>query len=290
VVSPGRHCASPYECPYLAHCTQTWPPVADPVDWVPGLGPAKYLPLHAAGTHSMADLALAKLSPQQLQVVACHRDQRPWVSPGLRSALQPFAPPLHFLDFETFAAAVPVLMGTGPREIIPVQWSCHTMLAEGTLTHQEFLAEGLSDPREAFAASLIKATEREGNICVYSPYEKGVLNRLALSLPHLSPELRALIDRLVDLHPVIVENIYLPAFHGSYSIKDVLPALVPGFDYSQLQVQDGNQAGVTFARMLDETDPAAREAIRNDLLEYCGQDTMAMVKIREAMNENSARE
>ena len=79
--------------------------------------------------------------------------------------------------------------------------------------------------------------------------------------------------RLVDLLPIIKENIYLPAFHCSYSIKKVLPALVPGFDYSQLQVEDGLQAGVAFARMLGEPDSVARQAIRNGLLTYCRQDT-----------------
>ena len=282
-MAPGRHCASPYGCPYLAHCTRHWPAVADPVDWLPGFGPAKYLPLHAAGIHSMVDLPLDSLTAQQLQVVTCHRDNQPWVSDGLGEALKPFAPPIHFLDFETFAPAVPRLIGTGPREVVPVQWSCHTMPAEGHLTHRDFLAEGLADPREAFATSLLKALETEGSICVYSSYEQGVLRRLAESLPQLTPELNALVARLVDLLPVIRENIYLPAFHGSYSIKKVLPALVPGFDYSQLQVQDGLQAGLAFAKMLDEPDPDSRQAVRNDLLAYCGQDTLAMVKIRVAL-------
>ncbi len=282
-VPPGRHCASPYECPYLAHCTRHWPAVPDPVDWLPGFGPAKYLPLHAAGTHRMAELALDSLNAQQLQVVACHRDNQPWVRNGLGDALKAFAPPLHFLDFETFAPAVPRLFGTGPREVVPVQWSCHTLLDEGQLIHREFLAEGLADPREAFVTSLLKALETEGSICVYSPYEQSVLKRLAESLPHLAPEIGGLMDRLVDILPIIKENIYLPAFHGSYSIKRVLPALVPGFDYSLLQVQDGLQAGLAFARMLDEPNPIARQVIRRDLLTYCGQDTLAMVKIREAM-------
>ncbi len=282
-VAPGRHCASPYECPYLAYCTRHWPAVPDPVDWLPGFGSAKCLPLHAASTHRMVDLPLESLTAQQFQVVACHRDNQPWVSEGLREALRPFAPPIHFLDFETFAPAVPRLIGTGPREIMPVQWSCHTMAVEGQLTHREFLAEGLANPREAFATSLLKALEAEGSICVYSPYEQGVLRRLADSLPHLAPDLRALMTRLVDLLPLIRENLYLPAFQGSYSIKKVLPALVPGFDYSQLQIQDGLQAGIAFAKMLDESDSLARQAIRNDLLTYCGQDTLAMVKIREAM-------
>ena len=280
---PGRHCAKPYECPYLAHCTRHWPKVADPVEWVPGIGITKYLPLHAAGTHSMTDLPVGELSARQLQVVACHRDDRPWVSQDLREALKAFAPPIHFLDFETFAPPVPRLAGTGPREFVPVQWSCHTMLEEGHLTHQEFLAEGLSDPREAFAISLLKAVGTEGSICVYSPFEQGALKRLGDSLPHLASQLRAITDRIVDLLPFIKENIYLPAFHGSYSIKKVLPALVPGFDYSQLQVQDGNQAGIAFAKMLDEVNPVARQAIRMDLLTYCGQDTLAMVKVREAL-------
>ena len=282
-VSPGRHCASPYECPYLVYCTRHWPAVPNPVDLLPGFGPARSLPLHAAGTHSMADLPLDSLNARQLQVVACHRDNQPWVSKGLGDALKAFAPPLHFLDFETFAPAVPRLVGTCPREVVPVQWSCHTMASEGQLTHREFLACDLSDPREAFATSLLKALGTGGSICVYSAYEQSVLKRLAESLPHLAPEIGALVARLVDLLPVIKENIYLPTFHGSYSIKKVLPALVPGFDYSQLQVQDGLQAGVAFARMLGESDPVSRQAIRSDLLTYCGQDTLAMVKVREAL-------
>ena len=288
-VLPGRHCASPYECPYLSHCSRHWPVVPDPVDWIPGYGATKCLPLHAAGSHSMADLPLDGLTAQQLQVMACHRDNQPWVSEGLGEALKPFAPPIHFLDFETFAPAVPRLMGTGPREVVPVQWSCHTLAVESQLSHREFLAEGLADPREAFATSLLKALETEGSICVYSGYEQGVLKRLAESLPHLAPQIRALMARLVDLLPVIKENLYLPAFHGSYSIKKILPALVPGFDYSLLQVQDGNQAGVAFARMLAESDPVARQAVRNGLLTYCGQDTLAMVRIREAIASLTAR-
>ena len=43
------------------------------------------------------------------------------------------------------------------------------------------------------------------------------------------------------------------------------------------------QPGIAFAKMLDEPDPDSRPAIRNDLLTYCGQDTLAMVKVREAL-------
>ncbi|MEI7614640.1 MAG: DUF2779 domain-containing protein, partial [Betaproteobacteria bacterium] len=109
----------------------------------------------------------------------------------------------------------------------------------------------------------------------------------AESLPHLAPEIEELMARLLDLRPVIRENIYLPAFHGSDSSEKVLPALSPGFAYSQLQVQNGNQAGPAFARMLDETDRAARQVIRNDLFAYCAQDTLAMVKIRKELKNLS---
>ncbi len=279
-ILPGAQCGG---CPFLAHCTRHWPRVADPVDWIPGFGSTRYLPLHAAGTHSMADLPEVGLKPDQQRVVDCHRNNLPWIGEGLGQAMKSLEPPVHFLDFETFAPAVPKLLGTGPYQKVPVQWSCHTMLEEGRLTHQEFLADSLSDPREALAISLLKALGTDGSICVYSGFEKGVIQDLAEFLPHLAPELRAIIDRLVDLLQVVKDNLYMPAFHGSNSIKDVLPALVPGFDYSQLQVQDGNQAGLAFARMLDEANPVAREAIRNELLTYCGQDTLAMVKIREEL-------
>ena len=153
------------------------------------------------------------------------------------------------------------------------------------MSHREFLADGFGDPREPFALSLLNAIGTHGSIIVYSPYEKTILKKLAAALPHMAVEIEAVIERLVDLLPIVKANIYLPAFQGSYSIKKVLPALVPGFGYGHLRVQDGLAAIAAFGRMLVEQDPVVKHALRDDLLVYCSQDTWAMVKVLEAMRD-----
>jgi hypothetical protein len=64
----------------------------------------------------------------------------------------------------------------------------------------------------------------------------------------------------------------------------VLPALVPEMSYDKLSIQDGMQASLEYLRMIDpETTVEEKTTIRNDLLTYCGQDTLAMIKIRDAL-------
>ena len=283
VVGPGKHCLEPYECPFLAHCTRDWPEVPDPVEWLPRIGEKSAIVLHAAGTHRMVDLPESSLNAQQLLVRACHQENRPWVGDGLGAALQSLIWPVHYLDFETFATPIPMLAGSRPYEPVPVQWSNHTLAQDGQMTHHEFLADGLGDPREAFAHSLLAALGTRGSIAVYSHYEKSILGKLALALPHLAEPIEAVVERLVDLLPIVKSNVYFPAFHGSYSIKKVLPALAPGFGYGHLEVQDGLAAMAAFRRMLEASDQVARHGLRADLLAYCGQDTLAMVKVHEAL-------
>jgi hypothetical protein len=110
-----------------------------------------------------------------------------------------------------------------------------------------------------------------------------MLNEAIRAMPHREWDLQGLIKRLVDLLPIVKHHLYLPSFYGSYSIKQVLPALVPELSYEALQVQDGNAAGRAFLELLGTNDPVLRQDKRNALLAYCGLDTLGMVKIREAL-------
>jgi hypothetical protein len=69
---------------------------------------------------------------------------------------------------------------------------------------------------------------------------------------------------------------------GSYSIKYVLPALFPGdpeLDYHNLEgVHNGGEASSAFVKMKGMPGEEA-EAIRAQLLKYCGLDTLAMVRV-----------
>ena len=60
---------------------------------------------------------------------------------------------------------------------------------------------------------------------VYSAYEKTQIRELKRQLPPLAGGLAALLRRLVDLRPIAERFYYHPSQQGSWSIKDVLPAI-----------------------------------------------------------------
>jgi len=72
---------------------------------------------------------------------------------------------------------------------------------------------------------------------------------------------------------------YTPAMQGSYSIKKVLPAMVPELSYDDLNIKEGTTASNTFAAMLMGEFEGDVAQTRIDLLEYCKLDTFAMVEI-----------
>ena len=72
---------------------------------------------------------------------------------------------------------------------------------------------------------------------------------------------------------------------GSYSIKVVLPALVPELSYKDLNIQEGGTASSTYANFYLAESQAQIEQIRKDLLSYCELDTYAMVKILEKLED-----
>jgi len=78
---------------------------------------------------------------------------------------------------------------------------------------------------------------------------------------------------------------YTPEMKGSYSIKSVLPALIPELSYNSLEINDGGSASNTFLAMVNGTFKGNEPQTRQSLLEYCKMDTYAMVKILEKLNK-----
>ena len=72
---------------------------------------------------------------------------------------------------------------------------------------------------------------------------------------------------------------YTPEMKGSYSIKNVLPAMVPELSYNDLEIKEGGIASDTFLQMINKSFKGDEELTRKQLLEYCKLDTLAMVKI-----------
>ena len=110
------------------------------------------------------------------------------------------------------------------------------------------------------------------------------MNELAGHLPQRSEQILATLDRFKDIQALIKRYFYNPALHGSFSLKSVLPALVPTMSYGDLVIQEGTHASMEYLRMLKpETTAQEKRRIEEALSAYCRHDTLAMVKIREAL-------
>lgn len=140
------------------------------------------------------------------------------------------------------------------------------------------------DPREGLAATLLDALGSAGSIVTYTAYEEDIIRGLAEDLSQYREPLLATLGRVKDLHGIIKRNYYHPGFHGSFSLKAVVPALLPEMGYENLTIQEGQQASLEYMLMIDPSTPTEdRERIREALLPYCGQDTLTMLKIREEL-------
>jgi hypothetical protein len=204
--------------------------------------------------------------------------------PAIAAALAKAEFPVHFVDFETFMPALPVFAGTRPYQTVPFQWSDHVLSEDGQVSHREYLHDGSDDPRQRFAETLLDAASDAGSVIVYSGYEEFCLRELEAALPELAPRLAQLRTRLFDLHPIIKTHIYDPAFHGSFSIKRVLPALVLHLGYEDLEIGDGLLASLAYEELRDPTTAGDRAAeLRGNLLAYCRRDTEAMLELFRAL-------
>jgi hypothetical protein len=146
--------------------------------------------------------------------------------------------------------------------------------------HHEFLATDAKDPRHEFITSLFAALGESGSIVVYSSFESQRLSDLRKWLPEFSDRIDAIQARLFDLLPVVREHTYHSDYAGSYSIKSVLPALVPGITYDGMDVANGQDAGLAWESLVRENSNISEGGrIKKALLDYCGQDTLAMVTL-----------
>ena len=280
-IETGRQCTSPYTCPFYGHCHDRESDY--PVEQLPRAGEQLLDTLKAAGIRDIRNIpdGFTGLNPLQQRVRDCVAVGQPYLNPELPRQLGRLRRPVHFLDFETFNPPLPLYVGTRPYQQVPFQWSLHTLTENDSLHHAEFLHDGAGDPRESFARSLVDALGDRGPILVYSSFEAARLRELAAAIPELADDLRAIGDgRLVDLLQLVRTHYYHPAFHGSFSIKSVLPAVAPHLDYKDLVISDGSLASIAYMEMIRaDTPPERKKEIRASLLAYCERDTMAEVEL-----------
>ena len=282
-IRPGRHCKIPYECEFWEHCTKDMPD-----HWVmelAGISQRRLNELAALGIQDIREIPdTFPLTAIQDRIRDSVKGQKEYISPELGNELENVEYPIHFIDFETVNPAIPRYALTRPYQTIPFQWSDHILKDDGTIEHLEYLSEEDADPREAFAETLLNALGKRGQILTYSDYENKIIKGLMGSLPQFSDGFISILPRFKDLCKIIQRHYYHPDFHGSFSLKSVLPALFPDMTYTTLAIQEGTQASLEYLRMIDPATPSEeKQRIKQDLLTYCGYDTLAMVKVRDEL-------
>ena len=282
----GLQCHKPYECPFMKRC---WPQDPDHIMRLYNIGSVKGCDYMTTGVNRISEIpATQKLNVTQKRQIRAMKEKRIIVEPTLGTALKAFDCKMGFLDFETIQRAVPVWPGMAPWEQAPAQFSYHEANGDGTYKHAEYLAEGPRDCRPALARLMVEATKNADKVATYSHFEKTRIRGLQEAVPGLRPELEALENKLIDLLPIVRENVYHPDFLGSFSLKYVLSPLVPELTYNDLVIVDGLVASVEIARLLfvaQKISPEEHDRVRQDLLNYCERDTWAMVKVLEKLRE-----
>jgi len=221
-----------------------------------------------------------KLNDKQKVQVGCVRSGITYIDKkSIKEFLKTLKYPLYMLDFETVSAAIPLFDKSRPFQQIPFQLSLHIINKEGEKAeHIEFLADSPEDPRKSIMETLRKI-DSKGTVLAYNmSFEKNVIEDLLEQFPK-EKWLQTIIDRLNDLL-IPFRNFWYhsPLQHGSCSIKNVLPALTKK-DYSDLEINKGDVAAREFMAMTYKGEPMDKEAVREALLEYCKQDTQAMIDV-----------
>jgi predicted RecB family nuclease len=282
----GEHCLTGRDCPFHDRC---WPDIdSRHVLTLYRTNAATKWGLMERGIDSILDLPTdINLNKQAQRQVRAVKKGAMVIGPGLAEALEPFSGRLAHLDFETVGLAIPVWDGFGPWHQMPVQFSCHVEVEPGRFEHHQFLADSGEDCRAAMADALIEACAGADRVVAYNAgFEHSCIKRIAAGVLGRTAELQSIADRLIDPLTVVRNYVYDPEFLGSFSLKDVLPALVRDLSYDDLAISEGDVASLYLSRLLfrPEMIPENERApLRRNLLEYCKRDTWATVKLVERL-------
>ena len=288
-IAIGSHCKRPDPCPFIDRC---WPePPTDHVSTLYKITEKMLVEFEGSGWETIRDL------PDDVKLSAIAARQRRALREGhtvieretLLQAMKALAYPVAHIDFETVQPAIPIWNGCRPFDQVPVQMSCHLVRADQSATHSQWLFDGKGDPRPAFAQALLDVCAPAATVTAYNAqFERSCIELVASACPEKAALLKGIADNLVDLQPIVRENVYDVKFGGSFSIKKVLPALVPGLGYDDLSIAEAETASVQLARVVlggSAIHPEEREELREALLAYCKRDTSAMVALSKRLAE-----
>lgn len=282
----GPHCDDPYAC-ILKDLCWAFLPENNPLT-LSGFSKEKAFGLINRNILNITEIpATVVLNEKQaIQVEALRTNARHVDREAIRAFLKTLVYPISFLDFETFMTAIPLYDDIRPYQQVPFQFSLHTVSASGAgPSHHSYLSDGRSDPRPEILERLRAELGSSGSIVCYNAvFERGVLDRAVEAYPEYHSWWMAAQTRLVDLlAPFRAFSFYHPDQSGSASLKTVLPVLTSE-GYESLAIADGEAASREYLRVtFGDADAQERARVRLQLEDYCGLDTIGMIRIVEAL-------
>ena len=288
----GMQCFDPYECDCHDYCWNKQMNLSsqESIFDIARLRKDKKFALYHQKILFLNDLRDFSIfdANQQIQIQASLNKTIHINKENIKAFLDTLCYPVYHLDFETFMQAVPEYRGMKPYMQIPFQYSLH-IDDKNKLDHIGFLSPCGIDPRYALAKHLINDIPKDSCVLAYNAsFEKSVLRDLAALYPEFSEHLLNIEQNIKDLMiPFKNKDYYHYKMQGSYSIKQVLPALIPEMEqaYKNLNlIHNGSEAMQSFEAM-QTMDKESQESYRQALLEYCKLDTLAMVKILRHLEE-----
>ena len=277
-VTIGARCFKPFECDYKQHC---WAHVPD-YSVYDVFQKAKAEEIAQRYGVTLEDLPdhIRPGGAKAIDLASYLNGETIIEAASIASFLQGVEYPLYFLDYETLMPAIPMFDGTRPFQQIPFQFSVHVQESpDAELVHHEYLHKERTDPRRAFAEKLVELCGNTGTVLVYNQaFEIARNNELARDFPEFAAAIQAINARVLDLLiPFKRRWLYHPNQNSSASIKAVLPAFTD-LDYNDMEISHGGEAMLEYTNFMKGLiEDADLPSLWNNLIEYCKQDTYAMV-------------
>lgn len=262
------------------------------------------------GIVKLTDMPLNYLNREknviQYQVVKNHS---PYINMDKISAgIKCITYPIYHLDFETFPCPLPRFRGEKCYTQSVFQFSLHIEKEPGKCDkekdHYEYLAIDHQDRREELIKKMVEwiDTESGGTILVYNEsFEKTRLKELGEIFSQYKAKLNKMREMIFDLMYIVktnsklykelgyndneakMFNYYHEDMTGSFSIKKILP-LFSNLTYKGMEIANGVEALVAYANFPKLDKPDYEHKYRK-LVEYCKQDTWAMVEILKGLRK-----
>jgi len=285
-----RQCKNPYECPFIPYCWKNFP--AHSIYSIGGaLGKKKLEALLDEGILEVKDIPLEYLSTEKLKkhhytvennIAHIEKD-------NIKREIEKIEYPVYYLDYETFGPAIPIIDGYRPYQRVVFQYSLHVQESPNSeLKHYYFLAKDSKDPTYEMAKSLQEHIGKDGTVIAWNMgFEQGCNTEMGEREVEFKIFFEDINKRMYDLMQIFKEGHYVhKEFHGSASLKKVLPVIVPELNHDELDISEGMTASNNWGDMVTkDMSQEEKDKIYDDLLEYCELDTLAMVRILEELNK-----